>query len=239
MISDLARRRGFLSSPSLTAVAGCVLPQYALAEEPTPDAEVGANDDLMREHGIIRRALLVYREAARRARHAPKTLPLAQLAETATLFRRFAEDYHERALEEAHVFPLVRKASRTIAKLPDILLAQHARGREITDFVKRESARPTLCAHADTVAAVLEGFMSMYEPHAAREDTELFPAWKAALGPKAYAEMGEQFEDIEHTTFGGDGFDEALRQISRIEAVFGIADLAAATAPSPPSDAGH
>jgi hypothetical protein len=74
----------------------------------------------------------------------------------------------------------------------------------------------------------------MYEPHAAREDTELFPAWKAALGSRAYAEMGERFEDIEHKTFGHDGFDDALAEIRTIEVAFGLADLAAATPPAPP-----
>lgn len=76
----------------------------------------------------------------------------------------------------------------------------------------------------------------MYEPHAAREDTELFPAWKAALGERGYAEMGEQFEEIEHRTFGGDGFDDALEKIARIEAAFGLADLSTVTAPLPPAN---
>jgi hemerythrin-like domain-containing protein len=81
---------------------------------------------------------------------------------------------------------------------------------------------------------VLEGFIRMYEPHAAREDTELFPAWKEALGQKAYEEMGEKFEEIEHKTFGHDGFDDALERIKHIEAAFGLTDLAAVTPPSPP-----
>jgi hemerythrin superfamily protein len=73
----------------------------------------------------------------------------------------------------------------------------------------------------------------MYEPHAAREDTELFPAWKEVLGEQAYAEIGEQFEEIEHRTFGGDGFDDALERIARIEAELGLSDLNIYTAPPP------
>lgn len=195
---------------------------------------VTANEDLMREHGIIRRALFVYTEVARRVIQEPKTVPLTDLGEIATLFREFAEDYHERALEEAHIFPVVRKLREPVAQLPDILLAQHQRGREITDYVQELASKRTLSqVSAEGLAAALQAFVRMYDPHAAREDTELFPAWKAALGADAYAEMGEQFEEIEYMTFGEDGFDDALTRIQRIESVFDIADLAAMTAPLP------
>jgi len=47
----------------------------------------------------------------------------------------------------------------------------------------------------------------MYEPHTAREDTLVFPAFKKEVEPKGYDELGDQFEDIEKREFGGDGFD--------------------------------
>ena len=72
----------------------------------------------------------------------------------------------------------------------------------------------------------------MYEPHAAREDTILFPAFKKAVGPKGYDELGDQFEDIERRTFGGDGFDIAIDKIADIERWLGLADLNAFTAPA-------
>ena len=72
----------------------------------------------------------------------------------------------------------------------------------------------------------------MYEPHAAREDTILFPAFKKAVGPKGYNELGDQFEDIERRTFGGDGFDIAIDKIADIERRLGLADLNAFTAPA-------
>ncbi len=236
MTNDLSGRRQFLASFGGASLVLLATAPNVRAEEEKEEAEVSANEDLMREHGLIRRALLVYGEAARRARTAPKTVPLKRLGETATLFRDFAEDYHERALEERHIFPVVRKLKTPAAKLPDVLLAQHQRGREITDYVQRLATRATLGADAESLAIVLESFVRMYEPHAAREDTELFPAWKAALGEHGYAEMGEQFEEIEHRTFGGDGFDDALERIARIEVEFGLADLSALTAPPPPAD---
>jgi hemerythrin-like domain-containing protein len=189
----------------------------------------------MREHGVIRRALFVYVEAGRRARTQPSSLPLPALLETARLFRSFAEDYHERSLEEAHIFPQVRKLQGPVAKLPDVLVEQHRRGREITGYVLQiASGRSLSAADAPRLAGTLDALVAMYGPHAAREDTVLFPAWKAALGPDRYAEMGEKFEDIERRQFGHDGFDDAVKTIARIEVQFGLSDLAKVTAPPPP-----
>jgi hemerythrin-like domain-containing protein len=233
----VARRHFLILAGGLATGAGLLRaspPAWAAAGS---EAEaVTANEDLMREHGLIRRILLVYQAAARRARSAPTSLPLGELGAAADLMRRFGEDYHEHALEEVHIFPVVRKIYGPVAKLPDTLERQHRRGREITGYVQRIAAKPSLsAAAAEPLARTLEAFVRMYEPHAAREDTELFPAWKAALCPAAYAEMGERFEEIERKTFGGDGFEDALGRIARIEAAFGVNNLAAATASPPPA----
>jgi hypothetical protein len=72
----------------------------------------------------------------------------------------------------------------------------------------------------------------MYEPHAAREDTIIFPAFKKAVGSRGYHEFGEQFQDIEKREFGGDGFDIALDKVADVERRLGTADLASFTAPA-------
>jgi hemerythrin-like domain-containing protein len=160
---------------------------------------------------------------------------MASLSDTAKLFRRFAEDYHEHALEEDHIFPVVRKLNSPVAQLPDVLLTQHQRGREVTDYIQRIATGSSLAgSEAERFSTILDGFIAMYGPHAAREDTVLFPAWKAALGEKAYDEMGEKFEDLEKKMFGHDGFEDALGRITKIEAAFGLSDLAAVTPPAPP-----
>jgi hemerythrin-like domain-containing protein len=219
-----------------SGVAGA---SFAASECPAMAAgaemEVTANEDLMREHGILRRALLVYRDAASRARHDPARIPLPALHKTAQLFRAFGEEYHERSLEEAHIFPVVRKLSGPVHTLPDVLQTQHARGRELTEYILNISSRARFPANdAASFAAAMDALDLMYEHHAAREDTLIFPAWKQALGAKGYEEMGDKFEDIERKTFGHDGFGDALKQIAAIEAEFGLSDLTTLTAPSPP-----
>src|SRR5687768_9706999 len=98
-------------------------------------AEVTANEDLMREHGVLRRALIVYRETAARLKQDPASVSPEALEKTALLFRVFGEDYHEKKLEEVHILPVVKKFRGPAAGYVDVLLAQHARGREITDYI--------------------------------------------------------------------------------------------------------
>lgn len=76
-------------------------------------------------------------------------------------------------------------------------------------------------------------FEIMYANHTAREDTIIFPAKKAALSEDQFKEMGDKFEDIEKQQFGGDGFDDAVKKMDRIEHALGQSDLAQFTAPLP------
>src|SRR5258708_35897933 len=107
-----------------------VLPVSANAEQTEP--EVTATEDLMREHGVIRRALLVYYEVVPQLRQQPSKINAGALQQTAKLFRAFGEDYHERMLEEQHIFPMVRKHGPEFQKYVDTLTEQHNRGHEVT-----------------------------------------------------------------------------------------------------------
>jgi hemerythrin-like domain-containing protein len=153
----------------------------------------------------------------------------AVLHKTAQLFRAFGEDYHERKLEEAHIFPALRKAGGPAAAMVDTLIVQHNRGREIIDHVL--SVTRGAIVEGQTLVPALEQFELIYENHAAREDTIIFPAWKKALGAHAVEEMGDKFEEIEKQQFGGDCFDMAVQQIAQIEQSLGLADLAQFTPP--------
>jgi hemerythrin-like domain-containing protein len=196
------------------------------------EGEVAANEDLMREHGVLRRILIAYREVAPKLVANAAAVDAAALASAAKLFQAFGERYHEQLLEEQHIFPIVRKAGGEAAGLIDTLLAQHARGREITAYVlDRTKTGLVSTTDAEPMARTLTAFSRMYEPHAAREDTTVFPAFKKAIGAKGYDEIGDQFEDIERREFGGDGFDMAVDKVAEIERVLGVADLASFTAP--------
>jgi hemerythrin-like domain-containing protein len=198
--------------------------------------EVTATEDLMREHGVLRRALLVYSEAAAKLRSSPSAIAPDALQKTARLFRAFGEEYHERKLEEAYIFPAVKKAGGPAAGYPDILIVQHARGREITDYIIAATKGGRLgTANGAQLAGAMESLVRMYRAHASREDTIVFPAWKQTLSAQQLDEMNDRFEDIEHEQFGEDGFENAVKQIGEIESELGLADLAGFTAPPPPA----
>ena len=199
------------------------------------EPEVTATEDLMREHGVIRRALLVYAETVPKLRQNVSEIDPAALRQTAELFRTFGEDYHERMLEEQHIFPLIRKQGSKLRRYADILIEQHNRGREVTDYILAVTSGPKISvAHAEPLAKTLESFVLMYENHAAREDTVVFPAWKKNFSNQQLDEISDQFEDIEHKMFGKDGFEDAEKKISSIEEVLGLSDLAQFTSPPPP-----
>lgn len=223
---------GLVSAGAALSLAGCGRSEPDGDEPPKPD--VSATEDLMREHGILRRLLVVYRETAGLVRAGAKTLDLAALGAAADLFRNFGESYHETKLEEAHVFPMVKKAGGRAASLIDTLIAQHARGRQINDFLIGR-VRSGALGDAEPVAAALESFARMYEIHAAIEDTVVFQAWKSTLNLKELSAWSERFEDIERQTFKGDGFDLALEQVAGIEQRLGLSDLSRYTAPPPPA----
>ncbi|HEV8485997.1 MAG TPA: hemerythrin domain-containing protein [Blastocatellia bacterium] len=198
--------------------------------------EVTATEDLMREHGVLRRALLVYSEAAARLRSDPSAVAPDALQKAATLFRDFGEEYHERKLEEAYIFPAVKKAGGPAGGYPDILITQHARGREVTDYILAVTNGAKLgTVNGAQLAGALDSLVRMYRAHASREDTIVFPAWKQTLTAEQLDEMNDRFEDIEHEQFGEDGFEDAVKQISEIESALGLADLARFTAPPPPA----
>ena len=237
---DLSRRLALAGVAGAVAGATLTLPGCAKTEK-DKDAggeDVSATEDLMREHGVLRRILVVYRETAPKLRASAASLDAAALGQAASLFQTFGEDYHERKLEEQHIFPAVRKAGGEAAGLVATLLAQHNRGREITTFVQSRCAGGKIgSGDAEPLARALEDFARMYEAHTAYEDTIVFQAWKKTMSRSQLAEVGDQFEDIERDTFKGDGFDMAADQIARIEQRLGLHGLDRFTAPAPPARA--
>ena len=237
-----ARRRllvtvGVASAGLLLAAtdAGGVLAADPARREKDEKKEVSAVEDLMREHGVLRRALLVYRESATKLRGDPASIDPKALYQTAVLFRTFGEDYHERKLEEPYIFPAVSKVGGAAASYVDVLIAQHNRGREITDYVLAVTGKGAIgTGDAEPLARVFDTMDLMYENHAAREDTIVFQAWKDALSARQLHEMSEKFEEIEHQLFGKDGFEDAVEKISQVEQILGFADLDRYTAPPPP-----
>jgi len=82
-------------------------------KEKTGEQEVSTNEDLMREHGLLKRVLLAYDEIIHRIRAKQEFAPRT-VTDGATIIRKFIEEYHEK-LEEDHLFPRFRKAGKLVS----------------------------------------------------------------------------------------------------------------------------
>jgi hemerythrin-like domain-containing protein len=229
-------RRRFLATASalgittLAGEAGQVRAQTkAKNDKKTEPEEVSAAEDLMREHGVLNRILLIYEEGLRRLR-AKEDVPPETFQKPALLVRKFVEDYHEK-LEENFIFPEFEKRKKLV-ELVKVLRDQHQAGRRVTDVILR-NAVPEQFLKEDARRELVrscEGFIRMYRPHEAREDTVLFPALHTVMSAKQIKDLGEQFEKEEDRLFGEEGFEKTVDQVAAIEKQLGIFDLAQFTA---------
>ncbi len=225
MKNERSSRRAFLKSGIIvgtSAIAGLSL--SSAAETGKKEEEVSPPEDLMREHGVLKRVLLVYAEVLRRI-DAKQDFPPEALADAAGIIRSFIEDYHEK-LEEDFLFPRFEKAHQLV-DLVSVLRDQHQAGRRVTDITMHLANSGPL--KNDSERAQLSGsmrqFIRMYNPHEAREDTVLFPAFHKIVTPHEFDSLGEDFEKKENELFGEDGFEKMVDKVAGIEKRLGIYDL--------------
>jgi hemerythrin-like domain-containing protein len=224
-------RRSFLRAASLGAAPLLIPAASARADDKKkgePEEEISAPEDLMREHGVLNRILLIYEEGLRRLK-ANQEVPPDAFLKPANLVRKFVEAYHEK-LEETFIFPEFEKRKK-LTDLVRVLRQQHAAGRRLTDVILRAAA-PNRFGKGDArgeLTHACEEFVRMYRPHEAREDTVLFPALYKAIPAKQVRELGEQFEKEEHRLFGEEGFEKTVAEVAAVEKQLGIYDLAAFT----------
>jgi len=253
-----SRRRFLCLTGGLAAgIALPAIPPAVLAagknEGKEKESEVNPVEDLMREHGVLRRVLLIYEEAISRMSRA-KVLPSEVIGDSARIIRRFVEDYHEK-LEEDEIFPRFEKAGK-LNDLVKVLFVQHQAGRRLTDYILKLSkpeAPKAAEANKETdatmqqlyggtpllwkgkgkssgfskqdLSSAMQEFIQTYRPHAAWEDTVLLPAFRSIVTPREFDELGEKFEAKERALFGKEGFEKMVESVGEIEKKLGIHEL--------------
>src|SRR6184192_620863 len=225
-INQSSRRRFIKAGGIFVAAYGVGAAVKAFAkEEEKKNQEVSPPEDLMREHGVLKRILLIYGEALRRM-EAKEALPPEPIAESAKIIRDFVEDYHEK-LEENFLFPRFKKADKLV-DLVDVLLQQHQAGRRLTDITMHLATSQALKNEDDRrkLADSMRQFIRVYNPHEAREDTVLFPAFRGIVSAHEFDSLGEDFEKKEDELFGQGGFFKVVDHVAEIEKQLGIYDLA-------------
>jgi hemerythrin-like domain-containing protein len=234
MLESSSTRRSFLRQSSIAGVA-LIAPLSLSQQKPEgrekgekekEDEKISPAEDLMREHGVLNRILLIYDEHLRMLSE-KKPFDGSVLVGAADIVRRFVEDYHER-LEEEFLFPRFRKAGKHV-KLVDTLAAQHKAGRDLTAKIRELAATATLkyvSTESEKLTDALRAFLRMYRPHEAREDTVLFPAFRSIVSPHEYDSLGDDFEKKEDELFGDGGFFKVVDQVAQLEKKLGIYELA-------------
>jgi hemerythrin-like domain-containing protein len=225
-------KRNLITKTAVAGVAiagGLILPSALAAKDKRKnaekdEAEVTPPEDLMREHGVLDRLLLVY-EAGLGKFAANEDFDPAVITNAAEIVRDFIENYHEKSEEEA-VFPRFKKAGKMVP-LVDTLLTQHQAGRRVTQAILQSA--PDSRKDGDNrkrLVSSIQAFIAMYRPHAAREDTDLFPLLRSLVSAHEYDAMAEDFENKEHQLFGSDGFEMMAKRVADLEQRIGISDLA-------------
>jgi len=218
-------RRDFIRIAAVGSMAGItILSACKDKNEGSEGQKVSPPEDLMQEHGLLNRILLIY-DHCKDLLQNNENFPMESLLNSAGIIRTFVEDYHEKQ-EENYLFPRFQKANQ-LTNLVQILLAQHKAGRAITSELMQlaRSQHP-----ADTkkrqIIKLLTDFNIMYRPHEAREDTILFPAFRKIVSNHEYDALGEEFENNEHKLFGKSGFEGMVEKVAGIEKSLGIYELA-------------
>lgn len=220
-------RRAFVKKGlrvALSGVAGISLLSGCKDEKEEGEGqEVSPPEDLMQEHGLLNRVLLIY-DTCKTHLINKTAFPKESLSNAATIIRTFVEDYHEKQ-EENYLFPRFQKANQ-LTDLVNVLLQQHQAGRKLTDQIMQLTKLPaTNETENQKLIQLLASFNTMYRPHEAREDTVLFPAFRKIVSRHEYDSLGEEFEKNEHKLFGEDGFETMVAKVANIEKSLGIYDL--------------
>jgi len=201
-----------------------VLTACAREKEDEAEKEVSPPEDLMQEHGVLKRILLIY-DTCRLHLMNRTSFPINAIADSAGIVRTFIEEYHEQQ-EEDYIFPRFKKVNQLV-DLVDVLVVQHKAGRKVTDEILAICKTAARTTSGDLrLAELLHMFNTMYSPHEAREDTVLFPAFRKIVSKHEYDSLGEDFEKNEHKKFGEDGFASIVDKVANIEKQLGVYDLA-------------
>ncbi len=223
---NISKRKDFIKTGLITiaGIATLTVLSECKGKEEGEEKEVSPPEDLMQEHGLLNRVLLIY-DTCKIHLVNKESFPMEAITNAAGIVRTFVEDYHEKQ-EENYLFPRFEKANQ-LTDLVQTLRQQHKAGRIVTDQITQITKTKSLAdTETQKLIELLTAFNTMYRPHEAREDTVLFPAFRKLVSQHEYDSLGEEFEDNEHKLFGEGGFETMVVKVAEIEKSLGIYELA-------------
>ncbi len=204
------------------------VPASNKSHEKQEEIIIPATEDLMREHGVLRRILLIGDFFVRRIARLEK-IDVPLLRKTVLLMQSFINNYHEK-MEEDYIFPLFEQ-KKVETSLVKTLRIQHEKGRAMVQRLlivtdpKKPLSKMQTGAQYHEIKHLLKKLLIMYRPHMAREDTVLFPKVRSLISHEEFDALSDRLEDTEEKLFGEEGFEKIVKQITSIERTLGIFEL--------------
>lgn len=156
-----------------------------------------STDELVHEHRVI---LQVLTAMDRRVREGEQTgrLPVPFLRDLLTFSRGFVDRCHH-AKEEGCLFPcLDRRGLPAAGGLVEVLLEEHAAGRQLVARIGALLDRyESGAAAAEEVLGVCRSYADLLRQHIIKEDELLFPAGEAVMRTEDHAAVSGCFSERE------------------------------------------
>ncbi|MEF8787975.1 MAG: hemerythrin domain-containing protein [Planctomycetota bacterium] len=183
-----------------------------------------ASEELMLEHGVVHRMLLVFDEMADWI-EAGDQLPSA-VNDSAAIVDEFIENYHEE-LEEQLIFPALEGAGEHTSMVEQ-LRRQHEIGRELAGqgYYLLGQGQISDAGTRGRLVSTFRDYARMYRAHAAWEDTVAFAGLREVMGKETFREVSRNIDSIRAEKLGEDGIQNALGRLRSIEQALGIGNLA-------------
>lgn len=190
----------------------------------TKEVEFSPIEDLMEEHSILRRALLIYEECIRRMNHDEDFDP--DLIAQATNVIKVIIIFHHALLEHEYIFPRFREAGKYV-EMCDILTDQHGAADEQEKIILEHANKDSINnpETKEILINALKKSIRVFRPHIDREDTEMFPEFKTVVTPYEFYELGKKFKEIEYQKWGENGHKQMVDKIIHVEKALGINEL--------------
>ncbi len=166
-------------------------------------------EDLMNEHGILNRVLIIFDHFLTipdKESHTDKIISCTKI------IKEFIEEFHE-IMEETYIFPHFKGKWRPLIEL---LIQQHRESREITRDILKQANDHDINALTETIQI----FIKMYRRHSAREDTIIFRKIRKFITPEEFAKISKIMDEEEDKKFGEHAYDKILAKVIMIEQEF-------------------
>lgn len=221
----MSNRRQFLSyipAAVTMGILGC-LDQTKAGVAGEENTSVGAIETIMRGHGLLDRAIIIY-DVSRVRLSKEQQIDPSLVLKTADVIHNYLERFHE-SMEEKYIFASMEKNNVCYQSIQELKI-QHGTGYELTRRImilaKTGKLSPDLTHY-------LTDFVQMYRHHSAWEDTVIFPAFDAMENRNDLAELSTTFASEERKILGHNGFNHFLNQIADVERELGIYELSSST----------